>query len=159
MLAGALALAVGLLLPVFGQVSPVGLQTRNLSHAKQLGTGVKLYAMDNDGRFPMHLSELVPDYIDAASWTQLLYDPRKDAKDPHLPNFDWLYFGAFFDEKNPPPILIASPRSPTDGSKGRRVVIQGDGSGEIMKEAEYQAELRKTIEAMHKRFDAAKPAP
>lgn len=107
----------------------------------------------------MQLSELFPDYVDAARWNGLLYDTRKGAKDPPLPNSDWLYFGAFFDEEHPPPILIAAPQSFTHLGRSERIIVCGDISGEFVSEEEYQTELRKTIEAMHKRFDGTQPAP
>ena len=149
------ALAAALLLPMFGRSSPASGNTRNLSNAKQLALGVKLYAMDNEGRLPMHLSELIPDYIDAAGWEHLLFDTRKDNKDSDYPKQDWLYFGAFLDETNAPPVLIASPQPATDSSKRWRIVIHNDWTGTLITEPEYQAELRKTVAHLHARAAAA----
>ena len=73
-----------------------------------------------------------------------------------MPKFDWLYFGALFGDKNPPPLLIASPQASTVEKVNRRIVVRGDLSASLVSEAEFQELLRKTIEAMHKRFDAAK---
>ncbi len=152
---------VGLSLPVFGRVGVKGLQTKNLRNAKQLGLATKLYAMDHGGRFPMHLSELTPEYIPALSLDQLLYEAKAgDEKQPRL-KYDWLYFGAFFDEAHPPSLLIASPHVIKDGVKHKRVVIYANGSGSIVKDDEYEAELRQTIDAMRQRFDerASLPPP
>ncbi|MDQ3119442.1 MAG: hypothetical protein M3Q89_07745, partial [Verrucomicrobiota bacterium] len=38
--------------PVFSQVQERGAQTKDLSNAKQIGLACKLYATDNDGKFP-----------------------------------------------------------------------------------------------------------
>ena len=154
-----MALAALALLPVFGRKSVVGVQTKQLSNAKQLGTAAKLYAMDNEGRFPLHLAEVEPDYLPSGSFEQLLCEAIDgDKKLPRL-KYEWLYFGAFFDEKNPPPLLIASPQAFTADKKQKRVIIRGDGSGSIVNDDEYQQELRKTIDAMHQRAGtpASKP--
>jgi hypothetical protein len=138
---------------------PVGPNTseltiRNLSNAHQIGFAVRLFTEDHEGRFPIHLSELVPDYLLADSWHQLLYRPdgRSEAA-----LYDWIYFGGFFDEKNPPPILIASPQECTVGKRDKRVIVHGDISAMIVREEEYQAELKKTIEAMHQRRASLPP--
>ena len=140
-----------LLLPIWGRMSPGSPLTRDLSNAKNLGLAAKLYAVDHEGRFPMHLSELIPDYLNASNWDGLQFDARNDIHDHVLSKQDWLYFGSFFDEKNPPPILIASPQTPTGTKTKKRIIIRGDGTGSLVKDDEYQQQLRKTIEAMHKR--------
>ena len=80
-----------------------------------------------------------------------MYQAKADKEDPPRFKYDWLYFGAFFDEKNPPPLLIASPQAFTAGKKTKRIIIHPDGSGSIVNDDEYQQELRKTIEAMRQR--------
>ena len=155
MLIGALVIVVGMIIPVFGRTGIRGVQTKNRSNALYLGTGVKIYAMDNAGRFPMHLSELIPDYIDAAGWEHLLFDTRKDNKDSDYPKQDWLYFGAFLDETNAPPVLIASPQPATDSSTRWRIVIHDDWTGTLITEPEYQAKLRKTVAHLQARAAAA----
>ena len=159
MLAGVLALAIGLALPVFGQTAVRGTQTKNLSNAKQLALAVRVYAQDFEGRFPVHLSELVPDYIPRENLDDFLYASKIGKEDDPRLKHDWLYFGAGFDEKNPPPLLIASPHAFKDKKKQKRIVIYADGSGGVVNDEQYQADLRKTIDAMRKRFDAVKPAP
>ena len=151
-------LVTALLLLPFGKLSPASPFYRDIFSAKQLGIAARSYAEDHEGQFPTHLSELVPEYVPAEGWDSILFDTRKDIHDPPLPKQDWVYFGAFFDQTNPPPLLIASPQ--TFGSKTqKRIVVRGDGSADGVKIDEYQELLRKTIEAMHRRFDAAKPAP
>ncbi len=47
-----IALLAGIALPVFSQVQERAAQTKDLSNAKQIGLACKLYATDNDGKFP-----------------------------------------------------------------------------------------------------------
>jgi hypothetical protein len=131
--------------------------TKNLSNAKQLGLGVQLYAADHDGRFPFHLSELIPDYIPAEAWPQLLFVAEKVKDTAGPPEYDWLYFGAFASEQERPRILIASPRAVNVKGKNRRVVIHGGISGVIAFEEEYQADLAKMIEESKARREAPTP--
>jgi hypothetical protein len=162
-LAVGLAVIVGLAVfavPIFGTTAVRGVHTKNLSNAKQWGLAVKVYATDYEGRFPMHLSELVPDYISLTAPTDLLFEVCKDSKDAVYAKQDWLYFGAFFDEKNPPPILIASPQATGfSGKPPKRIVVYGDLSGRVVTEEQYQADLKKTIEAMRQRATSLPPPP
>lgn len=48
-----IAVLAGIALPVYTQVQERGAQTKNLSNAKQIGLGLKLYASDNEGNFPI----------------------------------------------------------------------------------------------------------
>ena len=159
LLIGALVIAVGFLVPVFGTTAVRGVQTKNISNAKQLALAVRIYAMDYEGRFPVHLSELVPDYIPGENLDDFLYAAKIGEEDKPRLKHDWLYFGAGFDAANPPTVLIASPHAFRDGKKQKRIVVHPDGTGGVIDDEQYQAELRKTIEAMHKRFDAAKTKP
>ncbi len=47
-----IAVLAGIALPVFSSVQVKGAQTKALSNAKQIGLACKLYATDNDGKFP-----------------------------------------------------------------------------------------------------------
>ena len=78
-----IAILAGIALPVFGAVQIKGAQTKALSNAKQIGTALKLYAVDNAGLFPSYqlsggkpanppvdvttsndaLCQVIPDYI------------------------------------------------------------------------------------------------
>lgn len=77
-----IAILAGIALPVFSQVQVRGAQTKALSNAKQIGTALKLYALDNNGAFPSYalkdgkpdtssrvqtsnvaFAQLVPDYM------------------------------------------------------------------------------------------------
>lgn len=67
-----IAVLAGIALPVYTQVQERGAQTKDLSNAKQIALACKLYAGDNDGKFPAVASTatandafalLVPQYI------------------------------------------------------------------------------------------------
>ena len=49
-----IAILAGIALPVFGSVQIKGAQTKALSNAKQIGTALRLYAVDNSGVFPSY---------------------------------------------------------------------------------------------------------
>jgi hypothetical protein len=57
------AVAAGFALPVFAKVSEKGKATQSLSQAKQIVAACKLYAVDNNGKFPPSLEALVPRYL------------------------------------------------------------------------------------------------
>jgi len=149
--------AVFLLLPLFRTTAVRGVQTKNLSTAKQLATGCKVYASDHEGRFPIHLSELEPDYIpDVAAMQCAIVRDGKDTGE----KVDWLYFGAGFSEGQSPSILIASPqmmrpKKPRDKNHGKRVYIEGDLTGQVGTEADYQILLVETVRQM-KALDSAR---
>ena len=113
-------LAALLLLPIFGRTAVKGVATRNLSNAKQLWLGAKLYADDHGGRFPTHLTELEPDYFPPGRLDYLLYRTKVGEEEEPRFRYDWLYFGAFFDETNPPSLFIASPQAFTAEKKQDR---------------------------------------
>lgn len=65
-----IAVLAGIALPVYTQVQERGAQTKDLSNAKQIALGLKLYAGDNDGLYPVAVessndafAKLVPQYI------------------------------------------------------------------------------------------------
>jgi hypothetical protein len=154
-----LVLATGILLPFFGKTAARGPFTKNLSNAKQLGTGVYLFAMDHEGRFPMHLSEVFPDYIPAEAWRELLYRPARPSEEQpdSASRYDWLYFGAFFDEQHPPTILIAAPQAFTEKGKSRRILVYGDGIGAVEADDVCQRKLRQTIKELNERAAVLMP--
>ena len=110
-------LLAGMALPVFGEVKDRGNLTKALSNAKQIGTGCKIYATDNDGKFPPKLEDLVPDYLPDAS---ILACPYPDPKNPVA----YEYFGGS-EKDDAKKILLASPVREGKG----RVIIYVDGSG------------------------------
>ncbi len=78
-----IAILAGIALPVFGSVQVKGAQTKALSNAKQIGTALRLYAVDNNGVYPSYtldgstgkpstnlvgssndaFAQLIPDYV------------------------------------------------------------------------------------------------
>lgn len=163
----AILVIAALLLPTFGELSYHGTGLRNYSSAVQLAHGIKDFASDHDGRYPVHLSELVPDYIPPERYNELLYRPvRRDMDEPFpSPQYDWLYFGAFRNETHPPTILIASPQTFTQqGKKPHRIVVHPDGTINQLavtqlKEPEFQAKLATTIKELNERAAALMPKP
>ena len=132
---------------------------RNLSNARQMGLAAQEYSNDHEGQLPLDLTDCVPHYIQPSAFEELRFDPRKSGERAR-PKSDWRYFGAFFDAKNSPPLLLASPQFFIVGKTNKRIVVRGDLSASIVREEEYQQLLRKTIEAMRQRASAlAVPAP
>jgi hypothetical protein len=131
-------------------------QTKSLSNAKQLATACKLYAIDNEGKFPARLADLAPDYIFDLEGFRYLGDGHGEKSRPFR---DWLYFGAGFQDTDPLPVLIASPQ-PADikSQNAHRIVIAFDTSGMVVREAEYQKRLANTMERMRALEDARRPA-
>jgi prepilin-type N-terminal cleavage/methylation domain-containing protein len=86
-----IAILVSIALPVFVGILERGQQTKDLSNAKQIGLGLKLYATDNDGKFPTNVSaqgsntafaQLIPTYIP----TEKIFYLAKSAWTPKLPD-------------------------------------------------------------------------
>ena len=118
LLVSTIAMLAGMALPVFGEVKDRGNLTKALSNAKQIGTACKIYATDNDGKFPPKLEDLVPDYLPDATILACRYpDPAKPTA--------YEYFGGS-EKDDPKKILISSPAVEGKG----RVFIYVDGSGE-----------------------------
>jgi len=66
-----IAILASIALPVFVGILERGQQTKDLSNAKQIGLGLKIFAGDNDGKFPLTdgtgansaYRQLIPTYI------------------------------------------------------------------------------------------------
>jgi len=147
-------LAAGLCLPLFSRVAVRGAQTKNLSNAKQLAISCTAYAMDHEGHFPVHLSELQPIYI--AKVNSLCYT-TVDSGDGPKPELDWMYFGAGFQARNPPRVLIASPQASTSAKRQKRIIVEGDLSGAVWDEPKYQEMLAETVRQMRALDDSRHP--
>ena len=107
-----IAILAGIALPVFGAVQVKGAQTKALSNAKQIGTALKLYSVDNNGVFPTYaltggrpgtqqvtdsntaFAQLIPDYIPSedifwltkSKWCNVASpDNRMDQDSPDAP--------------------------------------------------------------------------
>ncbi len=98
-----IAVLASIALPVFTSVQERGFQTKDLSNAKQIGLGCKLYAADHDGLFPdkdgqgadpavtpltatdssnKALASLIPAYVP----TEKLFYVAKSAWSPNVPD-------------------------------------------------------------------------
>jgi len=150
------------MLPPSGRMAgspPFGnLLMTNLDHGRRLAAACRRYASDHDGRLPVDLAELTPQYLTQKEWADSRYRVRVTGEmawsAPSLSTDDrleWLYFGTGFDETNPPPILIASPITAVMSGEGSaeeilgRVFVTREGGAKFDPEAKYQALLIETI--------------
>lgn len=146
-------LAAAAILPIAPESAIKGPMTRSLSNAKQIAIACKLYAMDNDGHYPVNLSELEPNYLtDLKDWRGIVNGP-----DNRPAYYDWLYFGAGFTTAHPPKAFLASPQT---GKNGKRVIINGElggtaMAGDVIKEDEYEKALAETVRQMRALDDAS----
>lgn len=113
------AIAAGIAMPVFASVKERGTATKSLSNAKQIGLACKLYALDNAGKFPPTLEELVPDYLPEAD---ILISPF--APDQKL----GYRYTAGLDDKAPAKTVLLEDQFA--GAASFRVVVYTDNSGE-----------------------------
>jgi hypothetical protein len=93
---------------------------QNTHKARAIATILPLYASDHAGAYPSRLNDLIPDYI--TGWYGLLYS-AVDSGGKSNGEYDWLYFGAGFDEKHAPRIIMSSPQVTTDGNANKRIVV------------------------------------
>lgn len=112
----------GIALPVFNSVQLKGKATKSLSQAKQIGLACKLYAGDNDGKFPPTLDALIPTYT---SNEKLFVSPFA----PDEP-MGYTYHAGLTDDSPPDTVLIEDKFS---GKEHQRVVVHVDCSGEVTK--------------------------
>lgn len=125
-----IAILASIALPVFNSVTERANQTKDLSNAKQIGLGLKLYATDNDGKFPAAtttandaFAQLVPQYVAAekvfylakSAWTPTAPDevmsPATEAVKSGENNF--AYVNNLTDTSNPSYPLLADGFSDT----------------------------------------------
>jgi len=59
--------------PLGSQTSKRGEETSALLELKSVGIAIILYARDNDGRTPVSLAELNPDYLDDSRFDHLVF--------------------------------------------------------------------------------------
>ncbi len=155
--AGFVFVLTAALLPIFpGKTVVQGPQTVSLHNAQQLALACKLYAGDHEGRFPVHLSELEPDYIaDVKGLRGIVFGP--DGKEES--RYDWLYFGAGFTESDPPTVFLASPQLVvTPGKPQKRAIVKSDTMWVFLKESEYEKLLSETVRQMRALDDSLHPA-
>ncbi len=119
------AMAAGMALPVFNSVSEKGKATKSLAKAKQIGLACKLYASDNDGKFPPTLDVLVPTYM----------SDKKLFASPFAPDepMGYTYHPGLLDSASPEMILLEDKFAPDAAQQ--KIVVHVDGSGEVTKVA------------------------
>lgn len=101
-----------------------------LSNAKQLALAARLYADDNQGRFPETLEELDRDYTQLHDLTH-----QGDNDRPIV----WSYFGAGKKDADAKFVLIVSPRIVGPRGSAYRAIAYSDASGVMVTEAEFNA--------------------
>ncbi|HWB58679.1 MAG TPA: hypothetical protein VG733_04270 [Chthoniobacteraceae bacterium] len=94
-----------------------------LSNAKQIGLACRLYASDNDGKYPPKLEDLIPTYLQDKN---LFVSPLSANKEEM--GFEYLGAG-LTDSDDPTKILLRSKDTTPDGL---RVVVFLDSSGKIV---------------------------
>ncbi|MEO8438780.1 MAG: type II secretion system protein [Spartobacteria bacterium] len=158
-----IAILASIALPVFNAVTERANQTKDLSNAKQVGLGLKLFATDNDGKFPVAtttandaFAQLVPQYISTekvfylakSAWTPTAPDEVSSDAGTTLVSGEnnFAYVNNLTDTSNPNFPLIADGFGATEGTystdqtakggvwKGKKaIVIRADISGTVEK--------------------------
>ena len=114
---------------------------RSMNNVRQIGLALLLYAKDNDGKLPLLLSALSPDYLDADSLPKLRFRDQDGKTD-----LDWLYYPkANINTLPDTTILAAAPRTRRHGGNEKRIVLHRDGSVVTMPEAEFQKQLAEEL--------------
>lgn len=96
-----------------------------IGHARQLTTGLQMYAADHDGKFPSHLGQLVEEGI---------LSPEQFAKWAFATQYDglpipWVYFNGLQDSApDSSPLLM----HPLPGKGGKRIVAFKDSSVDLI---------------------------
>ena len=109
-----LGVLAGIALPVFNQVQEKGRITKSMAEAKQVGLALKTYAVDNGGKYPAQLDDLVPTYL---SDKHLFICPLGKGG----PNSGYNYRGyGVTDDDDPATVLLTSQATT---SKHQRIVV------------------------------------
>ncbi|MEA3209116.1 MAG: hypothetical protein QOE70_2173 [Chthoniobacter sp.] len=117
------AILAGVAVPVFGEVQERGKATKSLSNAKQIGLGCKLYAQDNNGKFPPSIEALVPDYL----------PDRSVFISPFAPNEPIGYaYTSGLTEASPPDTVLVEDKFAAQGRV--RIVVRVDTSGQVIRQ-------------------------
>lgn len=115
-----LAVLGGVSTPVISKTRDTATATKSLSHAKQIGIACKLYALDNNGKFPPSLEALVPDYLPDA---KLFVSPFA----PEVP-VGYSYTAGLTESSPAETVLIEDKFA---SRESRRVIVRVDMSAEV----------------------------
>ena len=123
------AVLAGFAVPSYSIARVKAVAASDMNNLKQVNIALRLYAVDNDGKFPAALSELSnAKYVDDAG---ILVFTDRSTQQP----IPWLYRSSLTDNSPDNEVLIASPKADSDG---KRMVGFVDGSVKAISEAEFQ---------------------
>ena len=115
------AIAAGIAVPVYNSVQEKGKATKSLAQAKQIVLACKLYASDNDGKFPPTLDALAPTYCMPTIFVS-----------PFAPDEAMGYtYTPGKTEKSPATEIVVEDKF--SGKEHQRIVAHVDGSAEVTK--------------------------
>ncbi len=115
-------------LPAVSKVRLKAVEASELNTLKQVQLGLRMYAADNDGKYPPALSALAPTYIGSSQILEFT-DPRTKQRTP------WLYRSSLSEGSPGSEVLVAAPVASPDR---KRAVGFNDGSVRSIPEAEFQ---------------------
>jgi hypothetical protein len=92
-----------------------------MSNARQIGIACKLYAVDNNGKYPATLEELIPDYLLDRTIFVSPFAPTEPMGYSYVPGLT--------DTSPPETELIEDKFS---AGSGQRVVVRVDGSAVVL---------------------------
>ena len=122
------AVLAGMALPAITKVRLKAVETSELNTLKQVLIGLRMYAADNNGKYPPTLSALAPDYVGGSQILEFT-DPRTKQRTP------WLYRNSLTEASAGSEVLVAAPVASPDR---KRAVGFNDGSVRVIPEAEFQ---------------------
>ena len=95
------------------------------SNAKEIAIGCRLYAVDNEGKYPATLDELFPKYLENRDLLKCPFDKVNAV------GFE--YYGAGMKDNDPNPESTVFLVSKALSQKKNRVVVYADSSGKVVK--------------------------
>ena len=123
-----MGVVAGITLPVISKAREKAEAASSMNHVKQTSLALKMYALDNGGKYPAALTNLVPTYL--TNIEVLTYMGPESKKRMPL-----LYRSSLTDSSPSTEIILASP-SPTRDRM--RIVGMNDGSVTAMTETEFR---------------------
>lgn len=109
----------------------------NVSNARQVKMVLDMYAMDEDGKYPPALIDLVTTG-NVDSLEPIKYRDRQSKK-----RLDWIYFPGQENISDVSNIILASPMTVRLRGGEGRIVVYIDGSSKPIPEAEFQTQVRR----------------
>ena len=123
------AMAAGFALPVFSAAQEKGRQATDLNTLRQLSVALRIYATDNNGKYPATLKVLVNSKI-LENEELLEFKDRKSGQ-----RIPWVYNSKLTDSSPAGSLLLASPVA---GKNGSRAAAFNDGSARIITAEEFE---------------------